>query len=100
MSKYIHVDECQKKIRKFICFYIFAGLESWVLVVAYAIERHTASMVVDFCAAVEDTRLGYEMSRKSVNANLYGAAKLNAKCAIIVERSMSAIKSHILNLYS
>lgn len=70
-------------------------MASWVLEVVSAIEHHTELMAVDFYAAAEATKRGYEMLRKSVNVSLFGAVKLNVKCATIDGRSISAIKSYI-----
>lgn len=52
-----------------------------------------ASMVVDFCAVVADTRREYGTSKRNVNVVLFGVVMSNVKCVIIEGKSTFAIKS-------
>lgn len=56
-----------------------------------------ASMDAVYFAAVVATKHEYDMLRRNVIVALYGVAQLNAKCAIIDEKSIFAIKTTQFN---
>lgn len=65
----------------------------WAQEVDCATERHMALTAADCYAAAVATKHEYDTSRRNASVDLFGAATLNAKCAIIGERSMCVTKA-------